>query len=98
MKWWVTQYRNWLNLYKGPLHIVRYERLKSHLVDELRALMNFLGWNISESHLQCVGRNSEGRFHRKKKAMEFDPWNSYNGDNIEEILSRIDRWPHGGEI
>ena len=87
-----------MNVYDGPLHIVRYERLKTHLVDEMKTLMRFLGWTITESHLNCVLRHSEGKFHRQTKVTTFDPWTGVSKDEIDAVLRKIDNWPYSGNI
>ena len=100
-KWlarWVTLYQGWLNRFKEPLHIVQYKRLESHLVDEMRTLVHFLGWNITDRQLECVRRNAEGKFHRKKKSSMVDPWTGFSRLKIDAILSKIDRWPCVDEI
>ena len=95
---WIISHRIWLNDYKGPLHIVRYERLQSHLVDEMRTLMNFLGWNITDSQLDCVVQNSEGKFHRENRISTIDPWAGFHQHELDTIMRKIDNWPYCGQI
>ena len=95
---WIKCHRRWLNSNTKPLHIVRYERLQSHLVDEMRTLMHFLGWNITDNHLQCLVHNSEGNFHRMTQTYVVDPWAGFPRDELEQVLRKIDKWPYSGEI
>ena len=95
-----TKFRSWIDIHasvlkniKVPMHIVRYERLKLYPTNEMRTLVNFLGWNITERQLACVLKNSEGKFHRPTSTSTIDPWAGFDRVEHEAVLKRIDRWP-----
>ena len=63
---WSEHTTNWLTKYKGPLHIVSYERMKETFYEELFNLATFLGVNVTFRTVWCAGINREGSFHRVK--------------------------------
>ena len=62
---WKAGIRCWLS-FQGPLHILFYDRLQTNLREEMVKLLQFLNWEVTESQLDCVLRDSEGKFHRKR--------------------------------
>lgn len=64
--WWYTDLANGtLTRFKGPVHLVQYERLKTNMADELEKLATFLGVNVSKNDISCTVELQEGNFHRK---------------------------------
>ncbi|CAH1797678.1 unnamed protein product [Owenia fusiformis] len=63
---WLYNVMVWLVYPFGPVHVVRYEDLKSNLKDEMRKICIFLGHPASEETLDCVVRNSEGAYRRNR--------------------------------
>ena len=47
-----------------PVHIIRYESLKTNLREELVKVVHFLGLTVNQKRLDCVIQNPEGKFHR----------------------------------
>ena len=69
---------------KKPLHVVRYEKLKTDLRAELRKILTFLNQTISERNLDCVERSTGEKWHRKKS--DFDPYSKVD----KNILKRLE--------
>ena len=47
--------------------VVFYQDLIKNVTKPLKMMIRFLGFNASSEILQCVRKNSEGHFHRKKE-------------------------------
>ena len=62
-KRWLAFNLSWLR-FKGDLHILRYEKLKSNLEDELQGVCHFMGIDVSKRRMNCVIVNQEGNYHR----------------------------------
>lgn len=54
--------------------VVFYEDLMDNLADGLTKLTSFLNITISKRRLPCTLTYKEGNFHRKPRAMTFDPF------------------------
>lgn len=71
-KWAHDQIRNWgrcleywVNVFKGPLHIVFYENLKEDLANQLIDLNEFLGLPLNPTRLNCtLMSNKQKKFQR----------------------------------
>ena len=79
---WFYSTIRWLS-FPGPLHIIRYEKLKTNLREELQNIIKFLNITVNEKMLDCVVENSEGSFHRKSSAINFDPYIYIDQDTID---------------
>ena len=56
----------WVELFKGPTHIVFYEKMKQDPEKELRDLMQFLNLTVDERRLYCsLTSNDQTKFQRK---------------------------------
>ena len=63
---WRTSNLAWIQDDSVPLHIIRYNDLKSNLALELISLLRFLQWPTSKRRIACVLQHSEGRHHRRQ--------------------------------
>ncbi len=70
---WLYSTIRWLS-FPGPLHIIRYEDLKTNLRHEIHELTAFLGVNATKALIDCVITNSEGQFHRSGNQYPEDPF------------------------
>ena len=59
--------------------LLNYEKLKMNIMDELKPVVRFLGYEINAELEQCILKNQEGEFHRQEKSK----------DEISKILSFI---------
>ena len=59
--------------------LVNYDKLKTNVIEELRPVINFLGFDIDKELAKCILMNQEGADHRPEKSK----------DEINEILSLI---------
>ena len=59
--------------------LVNYDKLKTNVIEELRPVVNFLGFDINEELARCILINQEGAMHRPKKSK----------DEINRIISLI---------
>ena len=59
--------------------LVNYDKLKTNIIEELRPVINFLGFDINEELARCILINQEGAMHRPGKSK----------DEINRILSLI---------
>ncbi|XP_045187965.2 uncharacterized protein LOC123545721 [Mercenaria mercenaria] len=65
LKWYVNLTRNTIGKFKGPVHVVQYERLQSDMARELRKLASFFNLSVSDKDIDCTVKLQEGNFHRK---------------------------------
>ncbi|ESP04708.1 hypothetical protein LOTGIDRAFT_94282, partial [Lottia gigantea] len=63
MKWYKF-YLDWLE-FKGPLHVIQYEKLRNDTAHEMQKLLRFLAVPYTQSDMSCMLRNREGDFKRK---------------------------------
>ncbi|XP_013394211.1 WSCD family member AAEL009094 [Lingula anatina] len=54
----------WIRQAKVPMFVLRYEALKKNLGAALSSVLAFLESSVSAEQMQCVVKNSEGKFHR----------------------------------
>jgi len=59
--------------------LVNYDKLKTNVIEELRPVVNFLGFDINEELARCILINQEGANHRPEKSK----------DEINRIISLI---------
>ena len=59
--------------------LVNYDKLKINVIEELRPVVNFLGFDINEELARCILINQEGANHRPEKSK----------DEINRIISLI---------
>jgi len=59
--------------------LVNYDKLKTNVIEEVRPVVNFLGFKINEELEKCILTNQEGTNHRPEKSK----------DEINRILSSI---------
>ncbi|ESO97659.1 hypothetical protein LOTGIDRAFT_152750 [Lottia gigantea] len=93
---WYMFYLDWLE-FKGPLHVIQYEKLRNDTAHEMQKLLRFLAVPYTQSDMSCMLRNREGDFKRKavKKLKPFQRF-PYNMTkliescklNITKILTR----------
>ena len=50
--------------FKGPVHILQYEKLKNNMTVELKQLADFLKVNVTDHDIYCTVKQQEGNFHR----------------------------------
>nr|XP_002735861.2 PREDICTED: WSC domain-containing protein 2-like [Saccoglossus kowalevskii] len=79
---WTNTVIEWLK-FRGPLLLVRYENMKSNSMGELVRILKFLGHDVTKERLQCVSRNSQGKF--KRIAKDYLDFNPYTADMVETI-------------
>jgi len=56
----------WLKRFKGPVHVLNYERLRDNIRWEMFRLARFLRLPVDVRRLWCVAENSEGEYHRAR--------------------------------
>ena len=65
-KYW-NFHKYWITKKKIRKLVVFYQDLVQNVTKQLKRMITFLGFNASSEVLQCVRKNSEGHFHRKKE-------------------------------
>ena len=68
---WTNHAVAWMTSPK-PVFLLKFDDLKFNLTSTLKAAAEFLNLGTSTEILECTKRNSEGAFHRVKKANETD--------------------------
>ena len=67
------------------MHIVQYEDLVDNTRQELKKVLQFLKYPVSEKILDCVMEASDGYFKRSRH-LNFDP---YSQENVATVLRII---------
>lgn len=88
---WLRFSLAWVTDFKGPLHILRFEELKSDLRETLRRTLQFLGMEINETWLDCAVRDSEGIFHRPKSTNAIDPFTKDMLNTLDESTKQVEQ-------
>ena len=66
---------DWMQFFRGPIHIVHYEDLRYDLWNELEDILKFLGVDYSPRTLKCAIENSIGNFKRNQTTLlKHDPF------------------------
>ncbi|XP_060555746.1 WSCD family member CG9164-like [Ruditapes philippinarum] len=67
LRWYVDLTRNTIKKFKGPVHVLQYEKLQTNMSRELKKLASFFDLNISDRDIECTVQLQEGNFHRLTK-------------------------------
>ena len=54
--------------------LVNYDKLKTNVIEELRPVVNFLGFDIDKELDKCILMNQEGANHRPEKSKVGNIW------------------------
>lgn len=91
---WLTHVTDCLNPSPIPVIVVKYEKLKSNLYEELRSILDFLNYSYTMEDLQCTVNHKSDSFHRKHNGT-IDPYSTEQKQTIfnsiqaaNEILSQ----------
>ena len=90
MDYWMKFHNMVLKYCTNNCHIVVYEDLKSNLINEMKDILNFLGFSMNETIKECLESNSGGKYKRKDRPNhELKQLKSYFSDeelsDIEEL-------------
>ncbi len=84
---WSFMLHTWLSQQRIPVHIVQYESLISDLRGELRKILHFLGYQVSNATMNCVMANSHGKFKRTDH-LNFNPFTAENHAMVNRIITQ----------
>jgi hypothetical protein len=79
----------WVQKFKKPLLVVKYDSLVENLEVALRRILDFLEHPINENLLYCTLVRREGVYKRIKRINEFDPYTFEMKRAIEETRSLV---------
>ena len=73
--------------YVQPLHFVPYEKLKTNLIEEMRRILIFLGFNLTKEVESCLRLDFEGKFKRKKRPQEelYSIYENFTNTQLEQF-------------
>lgn len=71
---WKSTNLDWLYNFTGPTHVIFYEQLVDNVEENLKSVLDFLEFPISETQFKCAIERKEGIYRRKKREMIFDPF------------------------
>ncbi|KAL3271373.1 hypothetical protein HHI36_021857 [Cryptolaemus montrouzieri] len=86
---WKRTNLDWLYNFTGPTHVVFYEQLVDNLESNLRSILKFLEFPVSEPLFKCAMERKEGIYRRKKRAIIFDPYSQKMKDAIKAEQERV---------
>ncbi|KAH8388106.1 hypothetical protein KR093_011798 [Drosophila rubida] len=85
LKGWELMNLSWARNFTGSIKVVFYDDLVQHTERELRSILDFLEYPVSEPLMRCALLRKEGIFRRKKRLLSFDP---YTEAMRAELLAR----------
>ncbi|XP_034118500.1 WSCD family member CG9164 [Drosophila albomicans] len=85
LKGWELMNLSWARNFTGSIKVVFYDDLVHHTERELRNILDFLEFPVSEQLIRCAIMRKEGIFRRKKRLLSFDP---YTDAMRAELLAR----------
>ncbi|XP_060663948.1 WSCD family member CG9164 [Drosophila nasuta] len=85
LKGWELMNLSWARNFTGSIKVVFYDDLVHHTERELRNILDFLEFPVSEQLMRCAIMRKEGIFRRKKRLLSFDP---YTDAMRAELLAR----------
>ncbi|KAH8411205.1 hypothetical protein KR215_000297 [Drosophila sulfurigaster] len=85
LKGWELMNLSWARNFTGSIKVVFYDDLVHHTERELRNILDFLEFPVSEQLMRCAIMRKEGIFRRKKRLLSFDP---YTDVMRAELLAR----------
>ncbi|XP_016973464.1 WSCD family member CG9164 [Drosophila rhopaloa] len=74
LKGWEVMNLSWARNFTGSIKVVFYDDLVHHTERELRSILEFLQFPVSEQLMRCAIMRKEGIFRRKKRLLSFDPY------------------------
>lgn len=84
---WAFLLHTWLEQGDTPVHVVQYERLKSHTEAELKKILAFMHIDVSEERMKCVLKNKQGMFKRESH-LNFNPYSKTNIESLNRHMSQ----------
>ena len=67
MDYWMKFHNKLLKHCTNNCHIVAYEDLKSNLINEMKGILNFLGFTMNETIKDCLQTNPGRKYKRKDR-------------------------------
>ena len=93
VSWWYDFHHFWLSTFKGPVLVVNYEDMKQDPIAEVRKILAFMNWEITEDQIQCVKNDMEGNFHRPKPSKENELSFGSMPKNVQSMFqTKIDKF------
>lgn len=84
---WSFLLHTWLSQNDTPVHVVQYEKLISHTEIELEKILDFVNMPTSKEKMECVMKNSQGRFKRSSH-LNFSPYSKENREALNRHMSQ----------
>ncbi|KAF2363004.1 Sulfotransferase domain [Trinorchestia longiramus] len=86
---WTNTYLDWLQ-FKGPLHVLFYEDLVENLANEMNKILEFLDFHEDIPSFECMMRNKDGIYKRRKRNLSFNPYSQSMRDLIDYCKKTVD--------
>ena len=87
---WTNTNLDWL-LFKRKLHVLFYEDLLDNLPEEMRRIIEFLDLDIDEQSFECMLRQRDGIYKRRKRNLTFDPFTKTLRKRIDFCKKIVDK-------
>ena len=87
---WRTAVTRWLAYKEIPVLIVGYENLRKDTYNELKRILDFIGYPYSEEDLVCAVKNSGENFHRKHTRKGLHPFSPELQKAVLDEIKQVD--------
>ena len=64
---WMQFHDRILEDFNGPIHFVQYEKLKTNMIEEMRSITLFLGFELTNEIESCLILDFQGKFKRDRR-------------------------------
>lgn len=75
--------------FTGPTHVIFYEQLVDNLEHTLKTVVNFLDISFDEKLFKCALERKEGIYRRKRRVLNFDPYNNEMKKKLEKVQKKV---------
>ena len=84
---WIHFHEKILNDFTQPILVVQYEKLKTNLLEEMRRILSFLGFNLTKEIESCLQFDFNGNFKRKQRPQEelYEIYENFTNKQLEEF-------------
>ena len=84
---WIQFYDTILQDFNQNLYLVQYDKLKTNLLEEMRSILSFLGFDLNREIESCLRSDFNGKFKRKNRPQEelYEIYGNFTNKQFQEF-------------